>query len=176
MTGQDATRSSPDDPLARLDAGRRAVFAAVASELIPAAHGMPSAGEVVGDARLRFVLGARPDLLEPLLAALRPELGDDTGGRIATLGRDEPGVLAALQLVVVGGYYTDREVRERIGYPGQEARQVVAWKVPEYLEEGLIDTVLARGQTWRDPGTGRRRGGTAARPAWRAELDGDAPA
>ena len=32
---------------------------AVADHLIPAAHGMPSAADVVGDARLRFVL-ARP--------------------------------------------------------------------------------------------------------------------
>jgi hypothetical protein len=28
--------------------------------------------------------------------------------------------------------------------------------VPPYLEEGLIDAVVARGPTWRDPATGRR--------------------
>jgi hypothetical protein len=149
------------DPLAALDAGRRAVFAAVADRLIPAAHGMPSAAEVVGDDRLRFVLTARPDLIEPLAAALRPELGDEPGARLATLERDEPTRLAALQLAIVSGYYTDRRVRELIGYAGQEAIEVKSWLVPEYIDEGLIDAVLARGPSWRDPATGGRATGIA---------------
>ena len=91
---------------------------------------MPSAGDVVGDARLRFVLNARPDLVEPLRAALRPELGDDPAARLAALERDEPDHHAALLLVVVGGYYTDKDVRERLGYPGQVAKTLYSWKVP----------------------------------------------
>jgi hypothetical protein len=106
--------------------------------------------------RLRFVLTARPDLLEPLRAALRPGLGDDPATRLETLGRDEPATLAALQLVIVAGYYTDRRVRELIGYPGQEAIELRSWEVPVYLDEGLIDAVLARGAVWRDPATGER--------------------
>ena len=145
-------------PAARLDEDRRATFAAVADHLIPEAHGMPSAGAVVGDARLRFVLGARPDLAEPLPAALRPELGADPAARLAALERDEPDHHAALLLVVVGGYYTDKDVRERLGYPGQEAKTLYSWKFPAYVEEGLIDQVLARGPIWRDPATGRRAG------------------
>ena len=46
---------------------------------------------------------------------------------------------------IVGGYYTDKRVRELIGYPGQMAIDVRSWRVPEYIEEGLIDAVLARG-------------------------------
>lgn len=144
------------DPLAALDAGARLTFAAIAERLIPAAHGMPSAAEVVDEDRLRFVLRARPDLVDPFVAALRPELGDDPTARLAVLERDEPDSLAALQLVLVGGYYTDRRVREQIGYPGQMAIEVRSWEVPSYLEEGLIDAVLARGQVWRDPATGER--------------------
>jgi hypothetical protein len=147
--------------LGGLDAGRRATFAGVADHLIPAAHGMPSAGEVVGEARLEFVLRARPDLAEPLRAALRPELGEDPATRLATLERDEPAQHAALLLAVVGGYYTDRRVRELIGYPGQLAKQIYAWKVPEYVAEGLTDKVLERGPVWRDPATGRRAVATA---------------
>jgi hypothetical protein len=145
-----------DDPLASFDPGQRAVFTAVADHLIPAAHGMPSAAEVIGDTRLRFVLDARPDLVAPLGAALRPELGDDPATRLATLERDAPDQHGALILAVVGGYYTDRGVRDRLGYPGQEAKQLYSWKVPDYVEEGLIDAVLARGPVWRDPATGRR--------------------
>jgi len=144
------------DPLAALDAGARGMFATIAERLIPAAHGMPSAAEVVGEDRLRFVLRARPDLLEPFVAALRPELGDDPEARLAALERDDPASLAALQLVLVGGYYTDKRVRDQIGYPGQLAIEVRSWEVPAYLEEGLIDAVLARGQVWRDPDTGKR--------------------
>lgn len=144
------------DPMPAIDADARARFAGIAEHLIPAAHGMPSAAEVVTDDRLRFVLRSRPDLVEPLTAALRPELGEDPAARLEALGRDDPATLGALQLVLVGAYYTDRRVRQLIGYPGQEAIEVRSWEVPPYLEEGLIDAVLARGPVWRDPATGER--------------------
>jgi hypothetical protein len=156
MTAIDPPAADTPEPASPLDHDRRATFAVIADRLIPAAHGMPSAGEVVGDARLGFVLRARPDLAEPLAAALRPELGDDPKVRLATLERDEPDHHAALLLAIVGGYYTDAGVRERLGYPGQVAKQIYSWQYPVYLEEGLIDQVLARGPVWRDPVTGRR--------------------
>jgi hypothetical protein len=135
-------------------------IAAIADRLIPAAHGMPSAADVVTEERLRFVLNARPDLLGPLRQALREELTDDLGddpqARLDALGADEPATLSTLQLVIVGAYYTDAGVRDRIGYPGQVAITVRSWEYPQYLEEGLIDKVLARGPVWRDPATGTR--------------------
>ena len=106
---------------------------------------MPAAGDVVDDRRLDFVLQARPDLVEALRAALRPELGDDPGSRLAALAAGEPESAAALQLAVVGGYYTDAAVRAVIGYPGQVAKPVTAFDYPAYIEEGLIDRVLERG-------------------------------
>jgi hypothetical protein len=36
------------------------------------------------------------------------------------------------------------------------ALELRSWEYPAYLEEGLIDAVLARGPVWRDPATGRR--------------------
>jgi len=133
-----------------LDPARRAVLREVASHLVPAAHGMPAAGDVVDDRRLAFVLRARPDLVEALRAALRPELGDDPGTRLAALAA-EPESAAALQLAVVAGYYTDATVRAAIGYPGQVAKPMTAFDYPAYIEEGLIDRVLERGPIWRDP-------------------------
>ena len=141
-------------PLA-LDDGERATFAAVADQLIPAVAEMPSAADVVTDSRLEFVLRARPDLAKPLKAALRPDLGEDVAQRLARLA-EEPANLSALQLTIVGGYYTDRRVRELIGYPGQMAIELRSWEYPAYLDEGLIDAVLARGPVWRDPSTGQR--------------------
>lgn len=162
-SGAATSGAPPDiDTLAALDGEARQIFGAIADRLIPAAHGMPSAADVVNDDRLRFVLRARPDLLEPLVAALRPELGDDPAERLAALERDEPTHLVALQLVIVGGYYTDRKVRELIGYPGQQAIEVRSWEYPPYLEEGLIDAVVARGPVWRDPATGGRAAGESA--------------
>jgi hypothetical protein len=138
------------------DGDRLVTLAAVAHHLIPDAHGMPSAGAVVDAARLAFVLNARPDLRAPLVAALRPELGADPAARLESLAKDEPDNLGALQLVIVGAYYTDKRVRELIGYNGQEAIEVKSWLMPQYLEEGLIDKVLERGPVWRDPATGQR--------------------
>jgi hypothetical protein len=149
MTGETAL-------LAPFDRAERATLLAVADRLIPAAHGMPSAADVLTDERLRFVLTARPDLLSPIRTALRPNLGDDPQARLDALGRDDPGALGAVQLAIVAGYYTDRHVRELIGYPGQEALTIRSWELPPYLEEGLIDAVLARGPVWRDPTTGTR--------------------
>ena len=60
-------------------------------------------------------------------------------------------------------------VKERLGYPGQEAITIQSWKYPQYLEEGLIDQVLARGPIWRDPSTGR----TAVEDRPRAMTAGD---
>jgi hypothetical protein len=148
--------SATVDPLAAIDGRAMRRLLAIADLLIPAAHGMPSAADVLTRDRLRFVLAARPDLVEPLAAALGPDLGDDAQARLDALGRDRPSTLAALQLVIVSGYYTDRRVRDLIGYPGQLAIEVKSWQYPPYLEEGLIDAVLARGPVWRDPATGQR--------------------
>ncbi len=76
--------------------------------------------------------------------------------RLAALERDEPDHYSALIGTVVFGYYTDADVRERLGYPGQEAKTLYSWRVPDFIEEGLTDQVLARGPVWRDPATGRR--------------------
>jgi hypothetical protein len=156
MTAGPTPSTTPADPLTSIDAAERATLSAIADRLIPAAQGMPSAADVLVDDRLRFALNARPDLIGPLRAALRRELGDDVQARLDALGRNEPSTLGALQLVIVAGYYTDRRVRELIGYPGQAALELRSWEYPAYLEEGLIDAVLARGPVWRDPVTGQR--------------------
>jgi hypothetical protein len=161
-------------PRPRLDGEEHATLAAIADHFIPAADGMPSAADILTDDRLAFVVRARPDLAEALKAALRSELGADVGERLTALAA-EPTNLAALQLTIVGGYYTDKRVRELIGYPGQMALEVRSWEYPVYLEEGLIDAVLARGPVWRDPATGQRAVATGA-PTTYAERWSDAKA
>jgi len=154
MTQETGAPTDIEGPLA-LDDRERATLAAVADHLIPAVADMPSAADVVTDTRLEFVLRARPDLAKPLKAALRADLSEDVVQRLERLAA-EPSNLAALQLTIVGGYYTDKGVRELIGYPGQMAIELRSWEYPAYLDEGLIDAVLARGPVWRDPSTGQR--------------------
>jgi hypothetical protein len=153
--GMPATAAAGAGDGTALTDDERATLEAIADHLIPAANGMPSAAEIVTDERLRFVLRSRPDLGEPLRAALRSELGTDVADRLAGLA-DEPTNLSALQLAIVAAYYTDKGVRELIKYPGQMALELRSWEYPVYLEEGLIDAVLARGPVWRDPATGQR--------------------
>lgn len=139
-----------------LTAEERALLVTIADHLIPAAHGMPSAADILTDDRLRFVFSARPDLVEPVRTALGAGLSGDPAERVAALQDRDPAALGALQLAIVAGYYTDKTVRDRIGYPGQIALTIRSWEVPPYVEEGLIDRVLARGSVWRDPATGGR--------------------
>jgi hypothetical protein len=139
-----------------LDPAERSRLLAIAGHLIPAAHGMPSAADVVDDERLGFVLGARPDLAAPLHAALRADLGNEAAARLAALERDAPGIHGALLFVIVGAYYTDARVRELLGYPGQRAIDIESLPPEPYLAEGLVDQVLARGPIWKNPATGRR--------------------
>ncbi|MFL5725001.1 MAG: hypothetical protein ACJ77F_01545 [Chloroflexota bacterium] len=162
------------EDIATLSREERATFGAIADRLIPAAHGMPSAADIVDDARLRFVLNARPDLVEPLHAALAGGVGDDLDARLDDLGRDDPQALGALELVIVAGYYTDKTVRELIGYPGQMALSLRSWELPEYLEEGLIDAVVARGPIWRDPATGQRATATGTPRTYAERFSPDA--
>lgn len=144
------------DPLSHFDASQRAAFSDVAAHLIPAAHGMPSAAEVIDDARLRFVLTARPDLIEPLSSALDAVPQGQTVERLRRLESEAPDRYGVVTFVVVASYYTDANVRRLIGYPGQERILPDPSFREAYLDEGLLDEVIARGPVWKDPTTGRR--------------------
>ena len=117
---------------------------------------MPSAADVVTDDRLGFVLRARPDLAKPLKAALRARPGRGRRRSVSSGSPRSRRTCRRSSSSIVGGYYTDRRVRELIGYPGQMAIELRSWEYPAYLDEGLIDAVLARGPVWRDPSTGQR--------------------
>jgi choline dehydrogenase-like flavoprotein len=123
----------------------RVRFNAVAQVLVPAGDGMPSAAEVdVGGVLLDRVLAVVPDLARTLERAL-PDDVTDVGAWSAELAARDPAAHRAVLLAVVGAYYLDPDVRSRIGYPGQSTTPVRAQDFPEYLEEDLLEPVLA---TW----------------------------
>ncbi len=135
---------------APIDDALRSRLRAFADVLIPAAHEMPSASEVgVADRQLDVVLGARPDLAEPLARALQLVDPADHEGSLARLHEEDLAAHEALLLTVVGGYYIDRDVRRRLGYTGQVPVEVRPEIIPNYVEEGLVEPLLARGPIYR---------------------------
>lgn len=128
----------------------RSWLRAIADELIPAADGMPSASEVgVAEAQLDLVLAARPDLTRHLLRAHARTADLDAAVAFATLAELDPEAEAALAQIVAGGYYASGTVRELIGYTGQQAIPVRPPDFPEYVSEGLLERVVARGPIYR---------------------------
>lgn len=138
---------SGDAPIDDALRDRLRVFADV---LIPAAHDMPAASEVgVADRQLDIVLGARPDLAEPLARAVERVDPADHEGTLARMREEDHAAHEALLLTVVGGYYIDRDVRRRLGYTGQVPVEVRPEIIPNYVEEGLVEPLLARGPIYR---------------------------
>jgi hypothetical protein len=135
-----------ESPIRLLSHDERSRFAVLADFLIPSGDGMPAATAVGIEGDLvNWVLRARPDLREPLRRGVRrlPLRDGSIGGALNDLRADDRDAYDALLLAVVAGYYHHPNVRSLIGYPGQVARPVRALEFPEYLEEGLLDSVLS---------------------------------
>jgi hypothetical protein len=135
---------------APVDDALRDMLRAFADVLIPAAHDMPAASEVgVADRQLDVVLRARPDLAGPLARAVERVDPADYEGSLARLLDEDRVAHEALLLAIVGGYYIDRDVRRRLGYDGQVPVEVRPEIIPNYVEEGLVEPLLARGPIYR---------------------------
>lgn len=137
----------------RITPARRARLAALAEVMLPGSAQMPSAGAVdLAGGLLDRVLGHRPDLVEGLIRAV-DALGDGAFSldRLAAFLVDDPDAYAALTTAVAGAYYLAGEVKASIGYPGQVPRTYDPYAYVEWVEEGLLDPVVARGPIYRDP-------------------------
>jgi hypothetical protein len=141
----------------KFDPARRAVLAELADVLIPSGDGMPSASEAgVAGRWLDQVLALRADFGPPLAAVLDRVKGVDPAAAVAQLRSDDPAGFGVLCEVVAGGYFLNPVVRTAIGYPGQQAVPIVAEQPPDYEQDGLIASVIARGRIYR-PTPGRER-------------------
>jgi hypothetical protein len=54
-----------------------------------------------------------------------------------------------LTAVVPGAYFTNPAIREAIGYPGLERRPIDPSAPPDYDQDGLLASVIARGPVYR---------------------------
>jgi len=137
------------------DPARRGILAAAADVLIPSGDGMPSASQAgVAGRWLDEVLGLRPDFGSPLAAVLDGMKGGDVQAAVARLRSEDPAGFGVLAEVVAGGYFLNPAVRAAIGYPGQQPVSIVPEQPPDYEQEGLIASVMARGRIYR-PTPGR---------------------
>jgi len=133
----------------------RATLAALADVLIPAGQGAPSASEAgAAGPWLDEVLRLRPDLGEPLAAILAAARGAEPAAAVAGLQAEQPAAFDALAAVVAGAYFLHPEVSRAIGYPGQQRRPIVPEEPPDFEQDGLLASVLARGPIYR-PTPGR---------------------
>jgi hypothetical protein len=132
-------------PLSRRE---RDVLAGLADVLIPAGAGMPSASEAgVADQWLDAVLAARPDLADPLRAILAAADGVPAAEAVDRLRAGTGfGVLAE---VVPNAYYMNPAVRQRIGYPLQQAVPIDPDGDADPEAIALIASVRARGTIYR---------------------------
>ena len=104
---------------------------------------MPAASTVgVAAGLLDRCLEAAPVLAEPLRALLDEAAADDPDAFVQGLSEHRPDDFAVLSTAVVGAYYLSPEVRDLIGYPGQQPNPLSVAGEPDYLE--MLERVYER--------------------------------
>ena len=130
------------------DADERAVLAALADILIPASEGFPSASEAgVAAEGLDQVLSFRPDLASGLKSLLASSRGRPPAEVVAELEKNDPAGFGLLTEIVPGAYFLNPQVRANLGYTGQGPKPIDPH--PDYLDHGLLQSVLDRGPIYR---------------------------
>ena len=131
-----------------LNATERALLAALADLLIPAGEGFPSASQAgVSGEGLDQVLSVRPDLAAGLKDLLASAAGRTAAELLSNLPMENPAAFAILTELVPAAYFLNPEVRTRLNYHGQTARPIDPR--PDYLEDGLLQSVIDRGPIYR---------------------------
>ena len=128
---------------------QRAVLARLADVLIAEGHGMPAASAVgVSGELIDRCLEAAPVLAAPLAALLDEPATDAPEEFVRQLAGRRPDDFAVLSTAVVGAYYLSAEVRDLIGYPGQQPSPHSVAGEPEYLE--MLERVYERHPGYRE--------------------------
>jgi hypothetical protein len=123
----------------------RETLAGLADALIPEADGMPSASQAgAAGSLLDEVLAVRADLEEPLAELTAAARDADPGAEVERLKNDDPALFEALTTAVAGGYFLSADVRERLGYPGQQAKPL-----EDDFDQELLQPVIDRGTIFR---------------------------
>jgi len=138
------------------DGNQRAALAALADVLIPAGNGFPSASQAgVAADGLDQVISFQPGIAAGLLDVLEKSKTRPPEEAVADLQKNDPAAFGVLAELVAGAYFLNPIVRSRVGYTGQGPHPIDPH--PDYLDDGLLQSVLSRGPIYRPtPGKERR--------------------
>ena len=123
-------------------------LAALSDVLIPAADGHLSASQadVAGQGLDQF-LATCPEMAAGLRAVLLKAGNGDADTALVSLRNSHPAEFGILAEFAAGAYFLNPEICKAIGYAGQTARAIDP--SPDYLENGLLDSVIRRGPIYR---------------------------
>ena len=131
-----------------LTSAERQLFAALADLLIPAGSGFPSASEAgVANEGLDQLLAVRPDLRDSLKSILLRAKDRPPSEFLQELQSNDPAVFGVLAESVPGAYFLNPDVRARLKYDGQSPRPINPRA--DYLDDGLLQSVIDRGRIYR---------------------------
>ena len=123
-------------------------LAHLADVLIPPAEGHLSASAAdVGGQGLDQVLATCPEMAAGLRKLLLQSGTGDPAAAVTLLREQEPAAFAVLAEFAASAYFLNPAIRKAIGYSGQTARPIDP--APDYLENGLLDSVVRRGPIYR---------------------------
>ncbi|MCY3663925.1 MAG: hypothetical protein OXH28_14040 [bacterium] len=132
-----------------LAGSQRAVLACLADVLIAQGRGMPAASAVgVPGELIDRCLEVAPVLGAPLGALLDEPAADAPEEFVRQLAARRPDDFAVLSTAVVGAYYLSGEVRDLIGYPGQQPSPLSVAGEPDYLD--MLERVYERHPGYRE--------------------------
>jgi hypothetical protein len=124
-------------------------FLALANFLIPAYEQKPSFGAFCSYEDAIGALGFRPDLREAFERALTVDMRNGPESALESLNARDSTAFSALTTIIIATYYMNPQVRESIGYPGQENVSYDSKATQSYLLDGSLAKVIARGRKYR---------------------------
>lgn len=137
-------------PAPSFDTEQRARLASLADVLMPAGEGLPAPSDIeVQGLWLDQAVAALPAMAEALPAVLA--MPGSPSEVIQRLQAEQPQVFVAFSFLVSGAYLMHPHVRHALGYegPAVQPNPPLEGETEYYLEDGLLDPVIARGPIYR---------------------------
>ena len=129
---------------------QRARLASFADSLIAGGAGLPSASEAeVASRWIDRVFTVRPDMEVTVREVIARE--GDPVDILAGLRSGEPDRFSSFAFAIAGAYLINPRIRRGLGYPGPVPMKNPALpdEADAYLEDGILDVVVARGPIYR---------------------------
>ncbi len=134
----------------KISSEERVVFAELADVLIPGNDTMPSASQAnIQGMFLDNLLALRPELITDTKRAIKIAVGMPPTEAVKFLNTDRPKLFGTLSLLAAAAYFMVPEVRESLGYPGQQSRPVLPEEENQHDDMELLRDVIERGPIFR---------------------------